>query len=341
MALPHAPRGLGREIEEGAERAAGALPSTQFQHLSEQHEHGDDRGRFEIDRHAAVGAAEALGKHGRQEGRDHAIEIGRTGAERDQREHVEIAARDRCPAALKEGKARPKHDRRRQRELDPAGKRRRNQMVQPQPGHMLAHLEDDDRQRQHEPDPEAPLHVDELRIGFVGVRHQRLERHAAYRATSRAFLSDLRMHRAGVNRAGRTGGRRGLHGSATLLQIRIGICDELRAAAGGAEMISGAVMLVAMTRARRVHIHAADRIQHLGRRSRGVAMILMMFVVAIVQHSIAPIDLAAGSGIRVPASHVGRSSRIFPEGSSRNPEIAMGYFRTSCGRHLTERSGFR
>ena len=67
---------------------------------------------------------------------------------------------------------------------------------------MRAHLQDDDRKRQHEADPEAARHVGELGIGpAVGGRELGLERHAADRAGAGADLPDLRMHRAGVDRA--------------------------------------------------------------------------------------------------------------------------------------------
>jgi len=67
---------------------------------------------------------------------------------------------------------------------------------------MAAHLEHDDRDREHKPDPEASRHIDELRIGTAFRRHlDRLERHAANRAASRSHLPDLGMHRAGVDRA--------------------------------------------------------------------------------------------------------------------------------------------
>ena len=49
-----APRGLGREIEQRADRAAGLLARPQFEHLPEQHKGRDDRRRFEIDRDRAV-----------------------------------------------------------------------------------------------------------------------------------------------------------------------------------------------------------------------------------------------------------------------------------------------
>ena len=53
-----AARGLRREIEQRADGAGGLLARAQLQHLAEQHQHGDDGGRLEIDRDRAVVAAE-------------------------------------------------------------------------------------------------------------------------------------------------------------------------------------------------------------------------------------------------------------------------------------------
>ena len=44
------PRGLRRQVEQRPDGAAGLLARAQLQHLPEQHQHGDDRGRLEIDR---------------------------------------------------------------------------------------------------------------------------------------------------------------------------------------------------------------------------------------------------------------------------------------------------
>ena len=58
-----AARGLGREIEQRADRARGRFARAQFQHLAEQHQHGDDGRRFEIDRDRAVMTAERCRKN--------------------------------------------------------------------------------------------------------------------------------------------------------------------------------------------------------------------------------------------------------------------------------------
>ena len=58
------PRGLRREVEQRADGAAGLLAGAQFQHLPEQHQDGDHRRGFEIDRHDAV-RLQALRETGR------------------------------------------------------------------------------------------------------------------------------------------------------------------------------------------------------------------------------------------------------------------------------------
>ena len=57
----------------------------------EQHQHDDDGGRLEVDRHRAVRSAERGREEAGRERRDHAVEPGHAGAERDQGEHVEVA----------------------------------------------------------------------------------------------------------------------------------------------------------------------------------------------------------------------------------------------------------
>ena len=67
-------------------------------------------------------------------------------------------------------------------------------------GDMATHFEDEHRQGEHETDPEPPGHVVQFVVWppFRGHLHG-FERHAADRATAGADLTDLRMHRAGVD----------------------------------------------------------------------------------------------------------------------------------------------
>lgn len=125
----NAARVLRRKIEQRTDRSTRLLPCPQLEDLSEQDEDRYDSGGFKIDRDRAAHAAKARGKDARCERRDHAVEIRRPGAERDQAKHVEAAVDDRCPGALEERPARPQDDRRREDELDPRCDDRRYETV--------------------------------------------------------------------------------------------------------------------------------------------------------------------------------------------------------------------
>src|SRR5262249_44669082 len=101
------PRSLRREVEKGANRAASLLARTELEDLAEQDERRDDRGRLEINRDRPMLGAEGQRKEARRDRGDHAIGPGHANPHRDQREHVEIAALERGPAALEKRPARP------------------------------------------------------------------------------------------------------------------------------------------------------------------------------------------------------------------------------------------
>ncbi len=185
----NAARGLGREIEQRADGAGGRRARAQFEHLADQHQHGDHRGGFEINRRRAAVAAEGGREYAGREGGGEAVDVGDAGAHGDQREHVEIARDQRLRAAHEKRPARPQHHRRGEGELDVIGDGGRD----PMRAEMAAHLDDHHRQREREANPEAPRHVGELGIGAgVGCGHFRFERHAADRAGAGAGLADLR-----------------------------------------------------------------------------------------------------------------------------------------------------
>ena len=141
---------------------------------------------------------------------------------------------------------------------------------------MAAHFQDDGRQREHEADPEAARHVGEFRIGRrIEARDLRLQRHAADRAASGTDLADLRMHRAGVDRAFRHGGLR----LAVFLEISDGIGGEFGAAAGRAEMKGLAAIVEAVLAGRGVHGHPADGVAN-GRGGVGVMIVMAGVVMA-------------------------------------------------------------
>ena len=126
-----AARGLGREIEQRLDRAGGRLARAQFEHLADQHQHGDHAGGFEVDRRRAAVAAEGVGENAGRERGDDAVDVGDAGAHADQREHVEVARDQRLRAAHEERPARPQHHRRGEGELDVIRQRGRDPMRGP------------------------------------------------------------------------------------------------------------------------------------------------------------------------------------------------------------------
>jgi hypothetical protein len=89
----------------------------------------------------------------------------------------------------------------------------------------VPHREEEQRRRQRGRDPEAPLHVDPLRVlDLLRGDRARLERHPADRARSRRVAHDLRMHRAGPLdlRAGRRHGRGRFRGARRQVLLRFG-----------------------------------------------------------------------------------------------------------------------
>ena len=119
-------------------------------------------------------------------------------------------------------------------ELQPVQERPADHVVEPE--EMAAHLEHDDRHRQRQADPEPARHVDEFGVRpGLGGRHHRLERHAADRARARPDLPDLRVHRAGVDRAFRNRPARRPALGRREIALRVG--EELVAASGRAEIV--------------------------------------------------------------------------------------------------------
>ena len=70
---------------------------------------------------------------------------------------------------------------------------------------MLTHFEPNHWYREGKPEPEPPGHLDELRIGArIASNRFGLQPHTADRTRTRTNLPNLRMHRAGINRAFRS-----------------------------------------------------------------------------------------------------------------------------------------
>src|SRR6266850_815117 len=119
-----------RQIEQGLDGAARLAPGAKLEHLSKQHEHCDHGGGLEVQTDFAAVSAERLGEQTWRDCGCDAIQIGRSGAEGDEGEHVEAAIDDRGPAAHEERPAGPEHNRRCQEELHPRGYAWRYEMAQ-------------------------------------------------------------------------------------------------------------------------------------------------------------------------------------------------------------------
>ena len=114
---------------------------------------------------------------------------------------LRLRVTQRLPAAHEERPARPQHDRRRESELHPVRQRRVDQPVRPP---KWPPISSDQRPAASSTRPIQNRRVMSASSGLgpaVGGRHFRLERHAADRAGAGARLPDLRVHRAGVDRA--------------------------------------------------------------------------------------------------------------------------------------------
>jgi hypothetical protein len=94
---------LRRAIEQRADGAAGSGAGAKLQHLAEEHQRDDHRRRLEVERDQAVVIAHRRRKDAGREDGDEAVEEGRAGAERDQREHVELRLTTDCQPRTKNG----------------------------------------------------------------------------------------------------------------------------------------------------------------------------------------------------------------------------------------------
>ena len=156
-------RRLRREVEQGADGAAGPLAGAQLQDLAEEDQGRDHGRRLEVERHEPVASRIAAGRRRARDG-DDAVEERRAGAERDQREHVEVAGGGATPSRARRTASRTRAPpESRARAGDIAGARREEgQEVDPE--EMLRHVEDEEDERERHGDAEAPGHVDQLGI---------------------------------------------------------------------------------------------------------------------------------------------------------------------------------
>ena len=140
--------------------------------------------------------------------------------------------------------------------------------------------------------PEAPAHVDQLRVRpFFERGLERLQRHAADRTMARTIAADLRMHRASPDRSL---GNFGWHTHCQLadcsslvrrIKVAIRVGPEFLQTAGAAEMMSHTAKFEVMRTTLRVDTHTANRIRDGAVRARNMVGIFVMVVVLSHRHS--------------------------------------------------------
>ena len=254
------PRGLRCQAQQRLDRGRGLRARAQFQQLAQQRERDDHRGGLEVDADAAVFAERRREQSGRH-GRHHAVAERRCHADADQRPHVGAAVADRLQRSARRTASRPT--------ARPASLSASSTQVLVAVG---SHWNAVAQHRQHHDRPRVSGSVHQKRrlksrsSGIVLVLqagHFRLQRHAADRTSARVVLADLRMHRAGVDRACRSG-----LGFAARGRVPRGIGDEPLATTRGAEVVSRALMLGTVRCRRRIDLHPAHRIDDGGRVHR-------------------------------------------------------------------------
>ena len=246
--------------------------SPQLEHLAQQHEGDDDRGRLEVAPDLAVVPAEGGREDAGHEDGGQAVEPGDAGADADEGEHVQAAGAEAQPHPLKEGPAPPQHDGGRQQELDPTERDGRERAVDHGRGQHRRHREEKQGDGEHQGDAETPRHVLELRVPIAGEGGvARLEGHATDPAGPGLRLDDFGVHRAHVldglcglrrGRGGQGGGdgHRGPRGACPQPVLRV--LGEAFAAARVAEPIRASAVLVrAAPRGRGIDLHPAHRVR--------------------------------------------------------------------------------
>ena len=128
----------------------------------------------------------------------HAVDEGHAGAQPDQGPHVGTAVDQRLHAAHVKRPTSPQGDRQGQHQFDPGLCACREQ-TKP----VTAHGQKGHHYRQWQCPPKPAREVNQFRVlVIVQRRHYRLKRHPAYGAVAGMVLPDLRVHGAGVDRAG-------------------------------------------------------------------------------------------------------------------------------------------
>src|SRR3546814_4033436 len=94
------PGSLRGEVEQCPDRARRPFAGAEFKHLAEQHEDGDDGGRFEINRDRSICRSESVREDIGCERRDDAIDPGDAGSHRSEEHTSELQSLMRITYAV-------------------------------------------------------------------------------------------------------------------------------------------------------------------------------------------------------------------------------------------------
>ena len=262
--------GFGGQTQERADGAAGPLPGPKLQHLSQQHQCGDDGCRFEINGNGSVRTSKGIREQGGGQRGCQAVEEAGGCAHSDQGEHVEAAVGQGSPPALQQRPSPPEDHGGGQQALNPG--RDPGQPVGPRdaaPDH-LPHGQQEDGKRQNQADLETAPHGRQLRIvGLLQGNRFGFQGHAAQGTGSGSIGQDLGVHGAGVARRWAVvfqvrcfGGGGWARGGLPAAQIAIGVGLECGAAMRAAEVIGLSAKGVRIGRGLGVDPHAAHWVPH-------------------------------------------------------------------------------
>ena len=195
--VAQAPGEIGREFQQLPDGLAGLSHRAELQHVAQDHQRHDHRGRLEIGPDRAVVLAKVRRKQVGQEYGGEAEDVGERHAEADQRVHVQRAMREGEPELAKDRPSDPEHDRRAEHQLDPSAWPRLEAERVMDADHRR-HRKDDERDRQRDADPQPAREIAQLRVVRFRRTGDRNERHAAFGAAAGLRTANLRMHGARV-----------------------------------------------------------------------------------------------------------------------------------------------
>ena len=118
VAIPHHPCHRWCQRQEFPNGTSRTTPGPQLQQLPQEHQRDDHCGGLKIDRHRPI-VPQLMREKGWEKDGHNAGEIGGTGADGDEREHVEVPRHDRLCTALKKRPSAPEHHRRCENQLEP------------------------------------------------------------------------------------------------------------------------------------------------------------------------------------------------------------------------------